>query len=243
MNIFFNTMLCFTCLTAFSQNATDEVNKQNIIKLNSGIGYSSIRHEYIDKDKYSGILVPLGIEWENQSIKNSWKVCGNFDFGNIKTKYDEADIINISLGFDLCYPIYEITVSKNDANLFIGPSTFIYVNSREQKRISLSDSNIVIGIWAIGPNIGIKGSISDYLHYSTMLRINILSYGGHDNISTSFLSFWKAFHSFYIFSLYWRVYKGLDLGIHYQFNYTHINKWPVFVAGSDFLLCSINFKL
>lgn len=233
----------FNCLNSFCQDVKDNNTKKNTIGLYSGIGFSAIRNEYYDKDKYSGAILPFGITWENQGVKNSWKIYATINSGRIKTINDDAEIKNGSLGFDLCFPIHYFTLFKNNAKLFIGPSTFLDAHIREQKKIALDYYNSGVGTLSIGPNIALKGSTTNKLHFSTALRFNVFSLVGQSQFGTGFMSINKAFLLSSNFSLNRQIHENIYLGISYQSNYINIRRWTPFVSGSDFLLLNINFKL
>jgi len=243
MKYLIKILILFKCLNCFGQDVADDISRKNTISLYSGIGFSAIRYEYYDKHKYRGTLSSLGIKWERQTVKNSWKIYGNINFGRIKIEYDDAEIKNGSIGYDLYFPIHYFTVFKTKVSLFIGPSTFLGAHIREQNRIALNENITGIGAWSIGPNTGVNGYLTKELHFSTILRFNMLSYISQGGFGKGFVSINKAFLSSCFFSLYWQVHPRIYLGINYQSNYMNIRKWTTFVSGSDFLLININFKL
>ncbi len=245
MNIkyFSLVFLVFSSTCSFGRAEKADNFKTHTIRLYSGAGYSSIRHEIIDKDRYSGLIIPAGLEWEKQSLRSSRKVYMSFNKGNIKSDIDDANIMNISLELDYSFSVYKPEAINAISGFYIGPSLFIFTNMRKQVRIDLYDQSHTLGMLALGPNFGVKGNISGSMNYSGMLRMNILSFGGHDNFSTAFLSPMKGFHSSFIFGIDWQVKERAGLGIRYRFDYSNINEWVDFVAGSDILTLSINFKL
>jgi hypothetical protein len=234
-------ILSFTC--GFGQQNNPDNIKTHTIRLYSGTGYTAVRHEVIDKDRYDGVIIPLGIEWEKQSLKVSGKVFASFNMGNIKSGFDDADVKNISVGLDYNFSIYDFGSATNSPEIFIGPSLCIFTHIREQERIELYDYRNILGILALGPNLGVKGNISGTLCYSGTLRMNIVSFGGHDNFSTAILSPFKGFHSSLTMAIDWQVKERTGLYISYRFDYSNINEWVDFVAGSDILLLGFYLKL
>ena len=236
-------LLLFLFSGSFGQQNDPGNKKTHTLGFYSGTGYAAVRHEVIDKDRYDGIIIPLGIEWEKQSLKISRKIFVSFNAGNIKSDIDDADIKNITIGMDYSFSLNNTSHEKNTPVIYAGPSLYIYTHMREQERIDLYDCNHTLGMIAAGPNLGIKGSISRTVNYSGMFRMNVLSFGGHDNYSTAFLSPLKGFHSSALLAVDWKARERTGFFVSYRFDYSNINEWVDFIAGSDMLLMGINLKL
>lgn len=243
MKYLISILIIFNFLCLSGQDIGKGFTKNNTLRLYSGIGFTAVRFEYYDKDKYTGRLLPFGFEWERQTTKSSWRVYGKRSLGNIKTDYDDAEIRNQSLGFDIYFPIHHFTLFKSKASLLLGPSTFLDEHFRHQNKVALDGSLSSIGAWSLGPGILINIALLEKLHYSTLLRFNLLTYVSQGEMENGFLSINNAFISSSSLSLHWQVLESLDLGINYRSDYMNIKKWDAYVSGTDFLLLSINLKL
>jgi hypothetical protein len=236
-------LFIFQFICSFGQSDTSEKKNVNTIRLYAGPGYTAVRHEIVDKDRYDGFITPLGVEWERQTSKRTRKLYASVNAGNIKSDIDDAKIMNINIGADYNFLLYKFNIVQNNPGIYIGPSLYIYTHMRDQERIDLNDYKRTIGIIALGPNLAMKGNISGNIYYSGMFRMNILCFGGHDNFSTAFLSPFKGFHSSFSLGIDWQVRERTGFVVRYRFDYSNINEWVDFVTGSDILLLGFNLKL
>lgn len=243
MKQFTGLIILLICLKGFSQEYRSDKTFNNTIAVYSGIGYTAIRNEYFDKDKYQGQQLPFGIEWKHQKEKDIWRLYCDYRFGNIHSEYDDADINQLSLGYDYSILLSRFTMLGNKASLYAGPSTFAIIQAREQPRIAVMNRFTHMNTWSVGLNVGLNGHLSKNLSISTTFSANILSYVSQCDSKKSWVTFNNAFISHSNVALLWHVLPAFNLGLSYQSDFYSIKKWDTVISGSDGLLCTISFNL
>ncbi|MGD2034250.1 MAG: hypothetical protein PVF73_04280 [Bacteroidales bacterium] len=228
---------------SFGQDFTTGKNRIISVRVYSGISHSVVRHDYYGPDRYTGELLPFAIELEKLTNTRSWKLYSGLGIGEVKTDYTESDIRNYNIGFDLSWSLFHFRIFNRDSRLFLGPSVYIFTHTRNQETLEVTDHNVILGMLAMGPNLGVSGKIANRLDYSVSGKINMISYGGQNKDSHGFLSPADALYYTYNMLLGWQIKKRTGLSIQYQFAYCNMNKWDEFILGSDSILLGITFKL
>ena len=195
------------------------------ISIRYGQGLYSVKDEYISEEKYSGTLPYYNISAEAKQFafnQDFFYPVGSFSLFSKN--------IYVFLGPSLQYFYYDINYN------FVNPGTFI---------IPKSFGNM----GSLGINADFIYQINTKLTIDGFLRSNLISVSGkiideevHHESSPGFLTVFTATKfDFDFFIRYYLVYR-ISISMGYKFDLSRINKWDPYIAASDNVIISLNYK-
>lgn len=247
------TNLGFTTV-ARSQNAPDpEARSLRGITVEFGRGGYAIIDENISREKYSGSIPYIGLEWARDHTRNHFR----FGFEAMSSSgirnYNVSTTINqISIHQAFLYPLSDIPVFKRDATVLVGPSTefFILLNNQDVAVSALGFAQSVAALISIGARAEMVMPFSSRLQAEGSLRAGILSLGVRavDDERTNesparLLTALSGTHVVFRLGIRCSISERWSCRLAYVSDVTRIRPWQPLLSASDSLIFGLTWGL
>jgi len=238
--------------------AQDTVNHKTVFPSGFFLGYGqglySVKDEYISREKYSGTLPYISLEWVRFRDKNGYRIkLEQRESGNIANNSISADVQQIVFNQDFIHFVGSFSLFSRNVYAYLGPSLqFLQYDIRYNfvnpgTFISPRTSGY---IGSLGINTEFVYLVNSKFFVEGFLRSNVLALSGkdidaqkyEDDPGPALLSVFTA--TKLDVDLYVRYYlvKRISISLGYKFDLSRISKWDPYIAASDNLIISLNFK-
>ncbi len=240
-------------------NAQDTVNHKTVFPTGIFIGYGqglySVKDEYISEEKYSGTIPYFSLEWVRFQNKNGYRLKFEYwkttDISNNKISAETQQVI---FSQDFIYPIGNFSLFSRNVYAYLGPSVQIfyyeiYYHFVRPGTFISPGTNGVMG--SLGVNTEFIYPVNNKLKVEAFLRSNLISFSGKevdeqkyaDASSPALLSVFTATKFDFDLSVRYYFFNRISISLAYKFDLSRINKWDPYIAASDNIIISLNFKL
>ena len=213
---------------------------RNILSVYSGAGFSAETDAFYGRETYTGFQFPAGLEWSSHRSKLFWKIYVNYSAGRVRIPYNEARLRNGSLGYDLGFTLAKFPVFRKNTEIFAGPAFFLQGRLRNQCNLSLPDDLTVFLAFSAGPDFGLRWNMTGKLMFTSIFRMNLLTYLAQDRAGAGFSGAGKTLIFSDDLALAWNTGKKISPAIRYRFMYGGLRKWEPLLYGSDELMLGLN---
>ena len=224
------------------------------IFLGYGQGLYSVKDEYISEEKYSGTLPYLTIEWVRFHNKNGYRL--EFEYRNstnITNNNISAKAKQIAFNQDFIYPIGHFSLFSKDVYAYLGPSVQVFyydINYNFVTPGTFITPKTYGLIFSLGINTEFIYRVNRKLSFEGFLRSNLLSLSGkdvdpviYDNDSPPGLLTVITVTKFdFDLSIRYYLVNRISISLGYKFDFSRIDKWDPYIAASDNLIISLNYK-
>ena len=236
----------------------DTINHKTIfpsgISAGYGLGLYSVKDEYISKEKYSGTLQYINLEWQRFHNKNAYRL--EFEYQNstnISNNKITAEVMQFVFNQDFIYPIGSFPLFSRSVYAYLGPSVQFFFYDIDYN-FAQPGTFISPNTFGIIGSLGINGEliypVNKKLRIEGFLRSNMLSFSGKkmdeykyaDESSPSLLSVFTATKIDCDLNIRYYLANRVSASIRYKFDLSRIEKWDPYIAASNSLIISINFK-
>lgn len=243
-----------TCL--FSQDST----RYNLVfgdgvAFHGGVGYFAVRDEFISSEKYSGVIPLFVASWSRFHETYGYRLAFQYQFtSNLKNNNVSAEITQFSISLDFLYPVGKASLLERDLQLFLGPSTELFLHFRRQNIAGSGESILnaysVASLISAGLRLEAFCAISSDLQLNGSTRVSMLSFGGRfldprktDASPVKLLSLFTGLNASGELGVHYRVTTSLIARVAYRLEVTRISSWDYFIAGSDFFTIGVSYDL
>ncbi len=224
------------------------------ISIGYGIGSYSVKDEYISKEKYSGTLPYLNVEWVRFHNKNGYRL--EFEYRNstnITNNNISAEAKQFVFNQDFIYPVGNFSLFSKNVYAYLGPSVqFFYYDLRYNfvnPGTFITPKTFGI-IGSLGINTEFIYQVNTKLRIEGFLRSNLLSLSGkefdaeiyYDESAPRLLTVFTATKFDFDLSIRYYLIDKISVCLGYKFDLSRINKWDQYIAASDNLIISLNYK-
>ncbi|KPK86064.1 MAG: hypothetical protein AMS27_05850 [Bacteroides sp. SM23_62_1] len=218
-----------------------------------GQGLFSVKDEYISKEKYSGTLPYLNLEWVRFHNKNAFRL--EFEYrnsSNIKNNKISAEVMQFAFNQDFIYPVGNFPLFSRNVYAYVGPSAqFFFYNINynfAQPGTFISPKTFgIIGSLAI--NAEFICPVNKKLRIEGLIRSTLLSFSGKDyderryenEPGPALLSVITATKFDFDLSMRYYLVNKVSAALRYRFDLVRIHKWDPYIASSNNLIISLNY--
>jgi len=244
-------------LLALELSGQETINNKTVFPSGISVGYGqglySVKDEYISKEKYSGTLPYLNLEWVRFHNKNAYRL--EFEYrnsANIKNNRISAEVMQFVFNQDFIYPVGNFPLLSRNVYAYLGPSAqFFFYNIKYnfgQPGTFISPKTFgIIGSLAI--NTEFIYLVNKKLRIEGLIRSNLLSFSGkdyderkyEDEPGPSLLSVFTATKFDFDLSVRYYLKKRVSAALRYKFDLIRIHKWDPYIASSNNLIISLNY--
>ena len=224
------------------------------ISAGCGLGLYSVKDEYISKEKYSGTLPYLNLEWLRFHNKNAYRLEVEYQNStNISNNIIKAEVMQFVFNQDFIYPVGSFPLFSRSVYAYLGPSAQFFFYDIDynfaQPGTFISPNTFGI-IGSLGINCAFIYPVYKKLLIEGFLRSNVLSLSGKkldeykyaDESSPSFLSVFTATKIDCNLDIRYYLANRVSASVRYKFDLSRIDKWDPYIAASNSLIISVNFK-
>jgi len=237
----------------------DTINHKTIFPSGVSIGYGqgifSVKDEYISKEKYSGTLPYLNLEWRRFHNKNAYHLeIESQRSTNISNNNISAKVIQLVFNQDFIYPAGSFPLFSGSVYAYLGPSVQFFFYDIDynfaQPGTFISPNTFGI-IGSLGINGAIIYPVNRKFRIEGFLRSNVLSFSGKkideykyaNESSPTLLSVFTAAKFDTDISMRYCLSKRVSASLGYKFDLSRIDKWDPYVATNSSLIISINYTI
>jgi len=244
-------------LFAFESPGQDTLNNKTVFPSGISVGYGqglfSVKDEYISKEKYSGTLPYINLEWGRFHHKKAYHL--EFEYRNstnIKNNKISARVMQFVFNQDFSYPVGSFPLFSRNVYAYLGPSVqFFYYDIRYnfgQPGTFISPKTFgIIGSLAI--NTELIYPVNYKLRIEGYLRSNVISFSGkdyderkyEDEPGPALLTVFTVTKFDFDLSMRYYLLKRVSTALRYRFDLIRINKWDPYIASGNNLIISLNF--
>ncbi len=219
-----------------------------------GLGLYSVKDEYVSREKYSGTLPCFNVAWVRFHEKNAYRL--EFEYRNsskISNNKISAKVGQFTFSQDFIYFLGNVSVFSRNIYAYLGPSVqFFYYD--------INYNFAAPGTFISPKTFGLMGSsginseliypINNKLIVENFLRLNLISFTIKDNDERKYgdesdptvVSVLTATKCDYAFSVRYYLINNVSISLGYRFDFSRINKWDPYIAASDNLFISLNYR-
>ncbi|MFC2123493.1 hypothetical protein ACFLU5_01680 [Bacteroidota bacterium] len=259
MEKFITLLFCLLNLIIISDIYAQDSLQTNIrfpegISLGYGIGNFAVIDEYISKEKYSCTLPFYNVEWVRFNDKNAYRMEIEYRYSNNITNNNiSAKGGQFVFNQDIIYPIGNFPLFSRNVYAYMGPSVqlffydFYYHFVIPGTFISPETSGT---IGSLGINTQFVYPVNNKLGVEGFLRSNLLSFSGKQYDEQEYenepgpvlLSVFTATKLDFELSARYYVVNNVSMSLGYKFDLSRIHKWDLYIAASNSLVISLNYK-
>lgn len=247
MNLGFTTV-------ARSQNTPDpEARSLRGITVEYGGGGYAITDENISREKYSGSIPYIGLEWARDHTRNHFRLGFEaMSSSSIRNYNVSTTITQFSIYQAFLYPLSDIPVFRRDATILVGPSTelFILLNNQDIAVSALGFAQSVAALISLGARAELVIPLSSRLQAEGSLRAGILSLGVRavDDERTNesparLLTALSGTHVVFRLGIRYSLSERWSCRLAYASDMTRIRSWQPLLSASDNLLFGLTWGL
>ena len=222
--------------------------------LQYGLGQYALRDEFISRERYSGLLPRVSVEWARFHGKWGYRMVFEFRRGtDIRNNNVATEILHAALYRDYFYPLGRKSLFGNDAYLFLGPATGIHVYNNDQQiadQGAFDFDHSEATLFSLGLNAMAVVPFRPHLQIEGSLRLSLLAMGVRsidvveDEGSTGgILTTLSGTDPTAECGIRYFVKDRLSLKAAYQLQVLHISKWNPLLSVSDNLTISVSYHL
>jgi hypothetical protein len=224
------------------------------ISVDCGLGLYSVKDEYISKEKYSGILPYLNVEWVRFHNKNAYRLEFEYRYSsNISNNNISAKVGQFTFNQDFIYPVGNFSLFSRCVYAYLGPSIqFFYYDIRYNfvtPGTFISPKTFGI-IGSLGINAELVYQVNNKFKVEGLLRSNLISFSGkkiderkyEDESCPTLLPVFTATKFDFDLSVRYYLADRFSISLGYKFDFSRINKWDPYIAASDNLIISLNYE-
>jgi len=247
----------FLLLLALESPGQDTLNNKTVFPSGISVGYGqglfSVKDEYISKEKYSGTLPYINLEWVRFHHKNAYHL--EFEYRNstnIKNNKISAKVMQFVFNQDFSYPVGSFPLFSRNVYAYLGPSVqFFYYDIHynfAQPGTFISPKTFgIIGSLAI--NTEFLYPVNKKLRIEGLIRSNLVSFSGkdyderkyEDEPGPALLTVFTVTKFDFDLSIRYYLVNRVSAALRYRFDLIRINKWDPYIASSNNLIISLNF--
>lgn len=252
-------IIIFVCtlLLVLESPGQDTLNNKTVFPSGILIGYGqglfSVKDEYISKEKYSGTLPYLNVEWMRFHNKNAYRL--EFEYRkstNIENNKISAEVLQFVFNQDYIYPIGNFLLLSRNVYAYLGPSAqFFFYNIKYnfgQPGTFISPKTFGI-IGSLAVNTEFICPVNKKLMIEGLIRLNLLSFSGKDyderiyenEPGPTLLSVFTATKFDFDLSIRYYLINKVSVALRYRFDLLRIHKWDPYIASSNNLIISLNY--
>ena len=224
------------------------------IFLGYGQGLYAVKDEYISKEKYSGTMPYYNVEWVRFRERNGYRL--EFEYWkttDISNNKISAEAQQFNFNQDFIYPIGNFPLFSRRVFAYLGPSVQLFYYEIYYHFVSpgtfISPTTFGI-IGSLGINAEFIYQIHDKLKVEGFLRSNLISFSGKkidddkyvNESSPTLLTVFTATKLDVDLSLRYYLIDRVSVSLGYRFDLSRINKWDPYIAASNNIIVSINFR-
>ena len=224
------------------------------IFLGYGQGLYAVKDEYISKEKYSGTMPYYNVEWVRFRERNGYRL--EFEYWkttDISNNKISAEAQQFNFNQDFIYPIGNFPLFSRNVYAYLGPSVQLFYYEIYYHFVSpgtfISPTTFGI-IGSLGINTEFIYQVHDKLKVEGFLRSNLISFSGKkidedkyvNESSPTLLTVFTATKLDVDLSLRYYLIDRVSVSLGYRFDLSRINKWDPYIAASNNIIVSINFR-
>lgn len=254
LHIFLISTLFLVSTQSFAQEATKNIPSfDSGLGVNSGIGYTRIRDEYVSDERYSGITQFYGIGWSR--IRKNYGFHANLDYqftpqlnsGDLSAQVDQLEI-----GCDYLFHLSGLILLSRTLSIYLGPTCRLLDSQRSQALVMSSSYipplNSLITVFAGGIRVEGFLPLDKRMQAAVTAETSIISYtqrsvsadGGTSNRLLAIPDLMDAECG--IGAIY-KLAGPVALTAEYRFQLLRVTSWDFFMLGTDNLILSVKYVL
>ena len=252
-------ILAISLIIALQVPAQDTLNYKtgfpSGISVDCGLGSYSVKDEYISREKYSGTLPYINVEWVRFHNKSAYRLEFEYRYsGKISNNNISAEVRQFVFNQDFIYPVGNFRLFSRSVYAYLGPSAqFFYYDicyNFASPGTFISPKTFGI-IGSLGINAELICHVNNKLKVEGLLRSNLISFSGkeiderkyEDESGPTLLSLFTATKSDFNLSVRYYPADRFSISLGYKFDLSSINKWDPYIAASNSVIISLNYKL
>jgi hypothetical protein len=223
------------------------------VSVEYGLGMYSVRDEYISKEKYSGTLPNIGVQWTRSHRTYCYHLSLDYRHSSDIDNYNvSTDVYHFALCQGFLYPLSKGSVLSRDLFVFLGPSTDLHFFSNEpQIAVSGFDyAQSYAALLSLGLHTRVIAPLGHGFQTEGQLGFGVLSLGmrmvddeEEDVSPVKPLTVFAGTNLLFRLGVRYHLFGALSLKGSYGLQMTRISAWEPLLAVSDNLIVTVTYAL
>jgi hypothetical protein len=223
------------------------------ISVECGLGQYSVRDEYISKEKYSGTLPNIGVQWTRSHRTYCYHLSLDYRHSSGIDNYNvSTDIYHFTLNQGFLYPLSRWSLFSKDLFVLLGPSTDLHFFANEPQ-IAVSGFDYAQS-YAVLLSLGFHAQalmpLGQGFQMEGQLQFGALSLGvrmvddeEEDVSPVKPLTVFAGTNLLFRLGVRYHLFRALSLKSSYGLQMTRISAWAPLLAVSDNLIVTVTYAL
>lgn len=221
------------------------------LTIQGGIGYLTLRDEYISDDKYSSTIPLFGVTWSKFHETYGFRLHLEYQYtSDLKGPNVHAELTQFRLALIYLYPLANARMFSSTVYFSLGPTVELFEHYQRLQIAGSAYLNSNIALLAGGLRSEAYWPLADNLRLRAVGQCTIVSLGGHStdsnksgNSPNKFLTPFSGIDAQAEIVLSWLFTKSLECSVGYRFNVTRVSAWDYFISANDNLTVSLSYGL
>jgi hypothetical protein len=223
------------------------------ISVEYGLGAYSVRDEYISREKYSGTLPTIGVQWTRRHRTYCYHLNLNYRHSKDIDNYNvSTSIYQFTLHQGFLYPLSRGSLFSRDLFVFLGPSTDLHFFSNEpQIAVTGFDyAQSYAALLSLGLHTRVIVPLGRGFQTEGQLGFGVLSLGmrmvddeEEDVSPVKPLTAFAGTNLLFRLGVRYHLFGAVSLKGSYALQMTRISAWEPLLAVSDNLIVTVTYGL
>jgi hypothetical protein len=218
--------------------------------LSWGLGPVSLQDEYISKERYSGSLPSLSLQWARFHERSGFRV--EMDLATSSDVWSHqvsTAVTEFALDLDFLYPLGAVPIGSRRAFLFLGPSSGISILVNDQQiashgmEVALSFASLFSlgavcdGVFPISSRLTALGSFRVALVSAGLRMVDLMA--DQEESSLKLLSVLSGTRAVGSLGFRYRALDWVSVGLGYQGRLYRVTPWDPLISTRDHLTLTL----
>ncbi len=260
-NVFMTILLTMVNTRALAQDSTSiAYSFGDGLAIHGGVGFLSLKDEYISSEVYSGEVSYFAASWSRQNETYGHRLWLEYEYtAALRNHNISTEITQLRLGVAFMYPIGKTNVLSKDVDVLFGPTSELFFHFRSENIANGGESIANAYSFALLFSGGVKlealCSLNESLQLHAKAQTSLLSLGGRTPSVVAAEEGEKTESPFKLLTVFagfdasgeigcdYKLYQSVLIAADYRFELTRISAWDFFISGNDNFILSAAYDL
>ncbi len=222
------------------------------ISIHYGMGHYAMRDEYISKEKYTGTMPYLSLDWARKHTNHIYHLKLEYrNSDDIKNYNVASDVTQFTLHQGFLYPLKTRDLFNRDLNIWLGPTAelFFFYNDQHIAVDGFDYTQSLAALLSAGIDFAGIYSLSSAFKIESSIAMTVLSLGVRivdeeedEQSPAKLLTLFSGINASFDLGIRYYLIGNFSVKAAYRFEICHINAWNPLVSNSDNAVIGLTYS-